>query len=215
MYIDLESGATANVSTIRRGHPNVSLPNNPGDDTLAALGYARVYPTPRPSGDVVTEGHPEQGEDGLWYQTWEVREYTAEELAERLEQAKVRKQREINAAYQAELDAILADYPRAETLTWDKQEREARAWWAWHDPDGNNRAGAEPATPYLDALAASRGITLLDLVQRVIAKADAWISASGSATGKRQALEDQVLAVTLADYATTAEAIAAVEAVVW
>jgi hypothetical protein len=49
------------------------------------LGYAVVAETERPVGDVVTEGQPEQ-RDGVWYQTWEVREFTAEELAEREQQ---------------------------------------------------------------------------------------------------------------------------------
>ncbi|MDO0944665.1 hypothetical protein [Chromohalobacter israelensis] len=123
--------------------------------------------------------------------------------------------RRINVAYQAELDHILEEYPYAERLTWDRQEQEARAWWSWHDPAGNNQTGPEPATPYLDALATGRGISLQELVQRVITKADAWIAASGAATGKRQHLEDRINAVKLEDYASAAEAVAAVEAVVW
>lgn len=113
-----------------------------------------------------------------------------------LAEAKARKRREIAAAYSAELAAITDDYPEVERLTWDKQEREARAWTA------DNAA----ATPLLDGIAAARGLALSELVARVIDKADAWISASGAATGKRQALEDAIAA---------AEDVPTVEAIKW
>lgn len=90
----------------------------------------------------------------------------------------------INADYQAEMSEILRAYPEAETLTWDKQEEEARKWSA------DNTA----ATPLLDAIAQGRSMDKAELVSRVLAKADAWIAASGLATGKRQALEDEISA---------------------
>lgn len=113
-----------------------------------------------------------------------------------LAEAKAAKRREINAAYAAELAAITDDYPDVERLTWDKQEREARAW-----ADDNTAS-----TPLLDGIAAARGLSLSELVSRVIAKADAWIDASGAATGHRQALEDAIDA---------AETVEDVEAVAW
>lgn len=102
--------------------------------------------------------------------------------AELLADAQAEKIKEINSAYQSELDAILSDYPSAETKTWDKQEAEARAW---------NADNAAP-TPLLDAVAAGRDMDKGELVQRVLAKADAWIALSGEATGKRQRLEDEI-----------------------
>src|SRR5699024_8211466 len=95
----------------------------------------------------------------------------------------------INAGYQAEMSEILRAYPNAETLTWDKQEEEARKWIA------DNTA----ATPLLDAIAQGRSMDKAELVSRVIAKADAWIAASGLATGKRQALEDEISAALATD----------------
>lgn len=48
-----------------------------------------VYDSERPSGDVVTEGTPEFNEqDGKWYKTWNVRDFTEEEIAENLMMAK-------------------------------------------------------------------------------------------------------------------------------
>lgn len=79
MYIRLSDGRVAKRPAVPE---NVSLPRNPSDADLARLGYARIHPTPRPTGDVVTQGQPEQ-RDGKWYQTWIVREFTAEELEQR------------------------------------------------------------------------------------------------------------------------------------
>lgn len=84
MFIRLSDQRVRSIDQIRRAHPNISLPRNPSDEALAAFGYARIHPTPRPSGDVVTPGQPEQ-RDGQWYQTWEVREFTPEDRAERQE----------------------------------------------------------------------------------------------------------------------------------
>lgn len=82
MYINTEILETTTRRQIKQAHPNISLPRSPTDAQLAPLGYAILHPTPRPEGDVVTQGEPEQGEDGLWYQTWEVRDFTEEELEE-------------------------------------------------------------------------------------------------------------------------------------
>ncbi|WP_251976705.1 hypothetical protein [Salinicola avicenniae] len=95
----------------------------------------------------------------------------------------------INAAYQAEMAAILREYPEAEQLTFDRQEREAREWQAWKDA---GEEGVEPATPLLSNIAQGRSMPKADIIERVIAKSDAWINASGIATGKRQAKEDRI-----------------------
>lgn len=174
------NGKLATYAQVRAQYPNTSFQARPDEATMRRLGHC-VEPTPRPAGDVVTQGQPEQ-RDGQWYQTWEVRDYTEEELAEHLEQRRADKLQEINDAYQTELDAILNDYPNAETKTWDKQESEARAW------DADNTS----PTPLLDAVADGRNMDKAELVQRVLAKADAWIALSGKATGKRQRLEDEI-----------------------
>lgn len=109
--------------------------------------------------------------------------------------AKVKARQYINRAYEDELNVILKSYPEVETKTWDKQEQEARAWAA------DNTATA----PLLTEIANARGLTLAELVPRVIAKADAWMQLSGAATGKRQALEGQIEA------ATTVEEVEAIQ----
>ncbi|WP_204248996.1 hypothetical protein, partial [Halomonas sp. S2151] len=113
-----------------------------------------------------------------------------------LDDVKQAAMRRINSAYEAELASIRSEYPESEQMTWDKQEREARAF----------LADSATATPLLDAMATGRGMDKAELATRIIAKADAWMQASGLATGKRQALEDQVKA---------AETVEAVEAIGW
>ena len=77
---------------------------NPSVETLALFGYARIQAAARPSGDVVKQGKPEE-RGGQWYQTWNVRDYTAEELAEQLEQAKEQKRNALDADRDAAFDA--------------------------------------------------------------------------------------------------------------
>lgn len=80
MYINTETlDYPLTLRQVRQAVPNVSLPKEPDDVTLNALGFATVQPTERPTGDVVTEGKPELVE-GVWRQTWEVRSYTADEI---------------------------------------------------------------------------------------------------------------------------------------
>jgi len=207
MYINTETFETRLLRQIRQAHPNVSLARNPTDEQLAPLGYAALHPTERPTGDVVTENTPEQGEDGKWYQTWEVRDFTPVEAAEALEQAKVRKVREINAAYRAEVEPLTAEYPNPEPLSWAHQDTEARAYLAWH-ADGEQ--GDPPETPVLNAILAGRNgsdgtETLLALCQAVQTNAQAFIQAQ-ALTGKRQRLVKGIW---------LAQSIAEVEAVEW
>ncbi|MHB0775430.1 hypothetical protein [Halomonas sp. WWR20] len=198
MYINKETLETAQskrevVRKIKAQNPGLLITNNPPDELLANYKWVPVQYTARPSGDVVAEGQPELV-DGIWHQTWEVREYTAEELAERLEQAKDDAMQRINDGYAAEMQAILKDYPNAETLTWDKQEREARDYQAWIE--AGEQGAAAPNTPYVSALAEGRSMPKVEIVARIIAKADAWIEASGIATGKRQGAEDRIKSAT-------------------
>lgn len=116
-----------------------------------------------------------------------------------LEQAKTEALGRINRGYQIAMSQILATYPTEETLTFDKQEREARAWM---ESTSLNR----PETPYLDALLTTRPMEKGELVSRVIAKADAFVAISGAMTGKRQAYEDVI------ELATTLDE---VDAVIW
>lgn len=104
-----------------------------------------------------------------------------------LDQRKAAKLAELADACGARMAAIKAGYPQDEISTWDKQESEAREY---------KRTGGTAPTPLLSALSSARGVTLADLVDRVIAKADAFATISGATIGKRQKYEDQVVAAT-------------------
>ena len=113
-----------------------------------------------------------------------------------LDEAKVAKLAEINAACDAEIGAIKATYPDTEVMTWDKQEREARAL----------LADAAAVTPLIDAIASARGLDRVELANRIIANADQFATASGALLGKRLKLKDEINAATK---------VKQVEAIVW
>ena len=100
-----------------------------------------------------------------------------------LSEAKSEKLLDINLQCDNILNAAISTYPETEVLTFDQQTSEANAYLASQNPAD---------APLLTALAAGRGITLDDLVQRVIAKHDAFSLLSGYVIGQRQALEDQL-----------------------
>jgi hypothetical protein len=116
-----------------------------------------------------------------------------------LEDARSDKITEINAAYASAMDVIAASYPETERDSWAKQETQARAYVA------NNAA----AVPLLSALATARGLPLLDVASRVIAKADAYELVAGQNIGRRQARMDAIAA------AVSANDLVALQAVVW
>ena len=103
--------------------------------------------------------------------------------APNLQKAKTTKLSEINAACDEILNTAVNTYPQTEVLTFDQQATEA---------DKYLSTGDEADAPLLAALAAGRGITLDELVQRVKAKTTAFTALSGTIIGQRQALEDQL-----------------------
>jgi len=74
---------------VRAAIPQTSFPIPIRDYILEPFGYKPVIATSQPVGDVITESTPELRDDGKYYQTWEVRDYTEEELASILASAKV------------------------------------------------------------------------------------------------------------------------------
>lgn len=107
-----------------------------------------------------------------------------------LEEAKTAQLAQINADFAAAASALTAGYPEAERLTWPIQQTEALAWAA------DNDAG----TPYLDGLAAARGITPAEMRQLTLTQVQAFQTASQQLVGTRQRLRDGILAAgTVAD----------------
>lgn len=91
--------------------PTMAFGDNVSTVTLDELGYAIVYPVDPPAGDVVTEGAPELV-NGEWKQTWVVRDYDPDELAQLLEGAKATAemiaQEEFNLVQSAGVSVALA-----------------------------------------------------------------------------------------------------------
>ena len=106
-----------------------------------------------------------------------------------LARAKARKLREINDACDAALGALTSTYPAHELDTFSKQESEARYW----------LSDTTVETPFLDALAAARGLEKEELVRRVLAKAELFAVTSGFLIGQRQRYEDQLALIQTVD----------------
>ncbi len=93
-------------------------------------------------------------------------------------------------------DDIAGHYPWFERDTWQDQEYEALTYQSWVN---NGSSGTAPNTPTLTGISTARGITLPDLVARVIANAAAWRQEAPQLAGQRQAYSDQIEAA--ADHA--------------
>lgn len=98
----------------------------------------------------------------------------------KFEQAREAKLSEINSAFNAAAAALTDGYPEAERTTWATQQKEALAW------------GADPAapTPYLDGLAAARGILVEEMRQKTLDQTQLFMVASQQLVGTRQRLRD-------------------------
>jgi|AGFS01.1.fsa_nt_gi hypothetical protein len=76
------------LSDFLKEHTNVSIGDFVWEYEMAEIwNYFKVYDSEVPVGDVVKEGKPELHEDGFWYKTWTVRDFSPEEVAENLARA--------------------------------------------------------------------------------------------------------------------------------
>lgn len=107
MYALVQNGAVAQypyrLSDLRRDNPNVSFPVQPTNEMLAEWGVFPVVPTDIPQSDPLTQTVTEDIPaliDGVWVQVWEVRNASAEEVAERQEAVRA----EVTARVQKRLD---------------------------------------------------------------------------------------------------------------
>lgn len=108
---------------------------------------------------------------------------------EQLEKVRSEKLTEINRAAEAEVQSIRRQYPQFEIDTWTEQKAEAEAY----------RADNSSAAPLLSGIAKERGISLDELVGKVMKKVQLYRDAVAPVTGKRQRLEDEVLAADTED----------------
>jgi hypothetical protein len=118
------------------------------------------------------------------------------ELDMSLDAVKLRQHAAISAAFASAAETLTAGYPEAERLTWPTQQSEALAW------EANNST----ATPYLDSIAAARGIDVRQMRTLTLDQVHAFQTASAQLVGTRQKLRDQI------DAATT---VSDVQAITW
>jgi len=100
----------------------------------------------------------------------------------KFEQAKEAKLAQINSDFTAAAAALTLGYPEAERMTWATQQAEVMAW----------EADENAPTPYLDGLAAARGITPEEMRQKTLEQTQLFMQASQVLVGKRQRLRDLV-----------------------
>lgn len=83
---------------------------------------------------------------------------------------------------QQEINILDDSYPDFEKLTWQDQEREARAY----------LKDNSELTPTISAIAQARNIDLFDLANKIVNKADDYRSMAAAIIGKRQRIEDEI-----------------------
>ena len=88
----------------------------------------------------------------------------------------------LTAEYERRMQAIAAGYPPSERESWPVQTSEAYALLA--DP--------QASTPWIDAASAARGLDRVELAQRIVAKDAQYRVYSGTLSGVRQRIEDQI-----------------------
>jgi len=89
---------------------------------------------------------------------------------------------EISSVAENLMESLATEYGPMERATWDQQYDEALEYEA--DPNAD--------VPLLDSIAASRGMTVSDLVQRIKNNRTAWVQLSGGIVGQRLAYQDLV-----------------------
>ena len=89
------------------------------------------------------------------------------------------KGKEINNKAQEAIDSVIEPYPDFEKLTFERQEREARAFLV------DNTI----STPTLSPIAQARGLSVEELATRVVAKADGLVGLAAHIAGQRQAYQ--------------------------
>lgn len=122
-----------------------------------------------------------QNEKGLYVYDYIIEDIFSEEeksriAAETAERAKFQKIEDLKLQLEKYLDENIIDTPLSEKLSWSKQESEAREY----------LKDETVHTPYVDALLASRnkGETKMNLINKIITKADAYSVFHGTLLGK-------------------------------
>ena len=93
---------------------------------------------------------------------------------------------QVNAEYTRHAKALVDPFPEIEQKSWPRQEKEAEALMA---------QGESATTAWIDAAAARRGITRMEMAEKILRKAALFAAVSGNLSGVRQNHEDQIEAL--------------------
>lgn len=88
----------------------------------------------------------------------------------------------LTTEYERRMQAIAAGYPPSERESWPVQTSEAYAL----------LADSTASTPWIDAAATARGVDRLELANRIVAKDAMYRVISGTLSGVRQRIEDEI-----------------------
>lgn len=175
---------------IRKLFPDVSFPAVfvPPD------GYVLVQPTTPPDFNPITQGLLELQPvevNGQWQQAFEVQElYTTQDerdqaIADETEIIRTDKLFQVDLIAKAKRDAIVAGISAAEMASWPIKRAEALAY---------TSSGLDSDAPSLGKEAAKRDITLADLVQKVLSKAETLSNLEAEIAGNCGLLQDAIQA---------------------
>lgn len=129
------------LSQVRAAFPNTSFPSEPLEEYINSLGYFVVEDAEKPesSTQMVEEGQP-VFEDGVWKQTWVVRDFTTDEATAELATRKTRLLAEITDKTETALNT---------GYSFDFQDGKAAGHVQLRDGDRANLAGSRT---FADAL---------------------------------------------------------------
>lgn len=138
---------------------------------------------PQPAGAIYIEPPPKQeGYTRVWRGAWfqVLDEDVPTEPVPIVSSDQIRTA--LTTEYERRMQAIAAGYPPSERESWPVQTEEAKALLA--DPTA--------PTPWIDAAATARGLDRLELAHRIAAKNAQYRAVSGTLSGIRQRIEDQI-----------------------
>ena len=113
-----------------------------------------------------------------------------------LDERRAIQQRVVDQAFEDAAAALTGGYPASERMTWPTQQAEVLAW----------EAKPSAPTPYLDGIAAARGIPVAEMRSKTLEAVKSFLAASQALVGRRQALRDAI---------ATATTQSAIQAVTW
>lgn len=137
----------------------------------------------QPAGAIYVEPPPEQeGYTRVWRGAWfqVFNEEVPTEPAPIVTSDQLRTA--LNAEYERRMQAIATGYPPSERESWPVQTSEAHAM----------LADTNASTPWIDAAATARNIDRIELARRIVAKDAQYRIISGTLSGIRQRIEDQI-----------------------